>query len=68
MDLRDLDNLVNSPAYNIQQDDVIYVTPNNRKMRESTVNGNNIVSTSFWISISSLLVTATNLIVNIANK
>ncbi len=68
VDLRDLDNLVSSPAYNIQQDDVIYITPNDRKMRESTVNGNNIVSTSFWISISSLLVTATNLIVNIANK
>lgn len=65
VDLRNLESLVNSPAYNIQQDDVIYVTPNDRKMRESTVNGNNIVSTSFWISISSLLVTMANLIVNL---
>ncbi len=67
LDLTDLDELVKSPAYSIQQNDVIYVTPNDRKMRESTVNGNNVVSTSFWISLSSLAVTIANLIVNSIN-
>ena len=47
--------LYTSPAYYIQQGDIIYVTPNDRRMRDSTVNGNNIRSSSFWISLGSLL-------------
>lgn len=43
-----------SPAYYIQQNDVIYVTPNATRARQSTVNGNNVRSTSFWISLASL--------------
>ncbi|MCQ2192112.1 MAG: polysaccharide biosynthesis/export family protein [Paludibacteraceae bacterium] len=43
-----------SPAYYLQQKDVIYVTPNDTRARQSTVNGNNIRSTSFWISLASL--------------
>lgn len=44
----------NSPAYFIKQNDVVYVTPNNTRARQSTVNGNNVRSTSFWISLASL--------------
>jgi polysaccharide export outer membrane protein len=44
----------NSPAYYIQQDDTIYVTPNDKRRRDSTVNGNNVRSSSFWISLASL--------------
>ena len=47
--------LYTSPAYYIPQGDIIYVTPNDRRMRDSTVNGNNIRSSSFWISLGSLL-------------
>lgn len=47
-------NVVNSPVYYLQQDDVIYVNPNDAKARQSTVNGNNIRSTGFWISLASL--------------
>ena len=47
--------LYTSPAYYIQQGDIIYVTPNDRRMRDSTVNGNNIRSSSFWISLGSVL-------------
>lgn len=47
--------MYNSPAYFVHQGDVIYVSPNDKKKRESTVNGNNVRSTSFWISIASLL-------------
>lgn len=44
-----------SPAYYLQQGDVVYVEPNETRQRQSTVNGNNIRSTSFWISLASLL-------------
>ena len=44
-----------SPAYYLQQNDVVYVEPNATKARQSTVNGNNVRSTSFWISLASLL-------------
>lgn len=47
--------LTSSPVYYLQQNDVIYVDPNNVRKRQSTVNGNNVLSTSFWISIASLV-------------
>ena len=46
-----------SPVYYLQQNDIIYVEPNNMRSRQSTVNGNNLISTSFWVSIASLLTT-----------
>jgi len=55
-------NIVNSPAYYLQQNDVVYVTPNIKRKRESTVNGNTVVTPSFWISVASFLTTITVLI------
>ena len=46
-----------SPVYYLQQNDVIYVEPNSVRARQSTVNGNNIRSASFWMSLASLLTT-----------
>lgn len=46
-----------SPVYYLQQNDVVYVSPNDTKKRTSTVNGNTIQSTGFWLSVSSLAVT-----------
>ena len=43
-----------SPAYFIKQNDLVYVSPNDTRARQSTVNGNNVRSTSFWISLASL--------------
>lgn len=57
------DHLYSSPAYYLQQNDVVYVEPNDTKARQSTVNGNNVRSTSFWLSLASLLTTITVLIV-----
>ncbi|MGP1548543.1 MAG: polysaccharide biosynthesis/export family protein [Prevotella sp.] len=54
IDLTSDSSLVNSPAYYLRQGDYVYIQPNNKKARESTVNGNNILSTSFWISLASL--------------
>lgn len=50
-------DLFESPAYYLQQNDIVYVEPNNARARQSTVNGNNVRSTSFWISLASLLTT-----------
>ena len=58
-------DVYNSPAFYLQQNDLVYVAPNDVKVRESTVNGNNIRSTSFWISLGSLLTSVAVLITNI---
>lgn len=54
VDLRRAESLYNSPAYYIKQNDIVYVEPNEMRVRQSTVNGNNVLSTSFWISLASL--------------
>lgn len=54
LDMRSGRQLFESPAFYVQQGDVIYVEPNKVRARQSTVNGNNVLSTSFWISIASL--------------
>lgn len=48
-------DLYASPVYNLKQNDVVYVEPNETKVREATVNGNTVRSTSFWISLASLI-------------
>jgi len=55
LNLCNADSLAMSPAYYLQQNDVVYVEPNTMRARQSTVNGNNVLSTSFWISVASLL-------------
>ena len=54
LDFTSAQSVYNSPAYYIQQDDTIYVTPNDKRRRDSTVNGNNVRSSSFWLSLASL--------------
>jgi polysaccharide export outer membrane protein len=63
VDLTDASNLITSPVYYLQQTDVVYVDPNDTRARQSTVNGNNVLSTSFWISLASLLTTVCVLII-----
>lgn len=58
-------SVMSSPAYYIQQDDIIYVEPNDVRARQSTVNGNNIRSTSFWISLASLAASVATLIIRV---
>ena len=55
LNMLDAQQLYSSPAFNIQQGDVIYVKPNDKRVRESTINGNNIRSTSFWFSVISMM-------------
>ncbi len=64
MNLLDAQSLLQSPAYYLAQNDIIYIEPNDMKARQSTVNGNNVRSTSFWFSLFSLVLTITLLFVN----
>ncbi len=55
-------NLYSSPVYYLQQNDIVYVEPNNMRARQASVNGNNVRSASFWMSLTSLLTTIAVLI------
>lgn len=68
LDLTDAASLMKSPAFYLQQDDVIYVEPNNVRKRQTTVNGNNALSTGFWISVASLITSAVTTIGVFINK
>lgn len=64
VDLRSVD-LFDSPAYNLQQNDVVYVEPNKVRAGQSTINENNVKSVSLWISIASFLTTLATLLVTV---
>lgn len=54
-------NLVLSPYFYLQQNDILYVTPNKTKARNSDI-GN---STTIWISATSILVSIASLLVTV---
>ena len=66
LDLRSAEGLTKSPAYYLNQNDIIYVEPNEMRTRQSTVNGNTVMSASFWISIASLAATLTSTVTVVA--
>ena len=51
-------SMFNSPAYYLQQNDIVYAEPNEMRKRQTTINGNSALSVSFWISVASLITTA----------
>ena len=63
VNLCSLNDLQSSPVYYLQQNDVIYVEPNKMRARQSTVNGNNVRSSSFWISLASLFASIINIMI-----
>lgn len=62
LDLTDMQQVLSSPGYYLQQGDVVYAEPNSYRKRQTTVNGNNVLSASFWISVTSLAATITTTI------
>lgn len=56
-------NQMSSPAFYLQQGDVVYVQPNKYKAATSEINQNR----TFWLSIVSTLITATSLTLTIVN-
>ena len=57
------DSIVKSPAFQTRPGDYIYVTPTKKRQRETTVNGNTMMTPGFWISIASFLTTLVTLFV-----
>ena len=64
VDLTDVD-LFNSPAYYLQQNDIVYVEPSEVKARQSTTDDKALRMTSIFVSSGSLLVSVAALIINI---
>ena len=58
-------SMFNSPAYYLQQNDVIYVQPSEIKARQSTVDDKSLRMTSIVLSSGSLLLTIASLIVGL---
>lgn len=55
VDLTSAESIYNSPAYYIRQNDVIYVEPNDKEKRNSTVMGSSAYQPAFWMSLASFL-------------
>ncbi len=62
-DLTDAD-IINSPYFYLQQNDVVYVTPNKVKAQNSSVGS----MTTLWFSATSILISLTSLLYNILHK
>ena len=60
VDLNDA-NILTSPHFYLQQNDVVYVTPNKSKAKNSDIGS----STSLWFSATSILISLTSLMYNI---
>lgn len=65
VDLTNMRDLASSPVYYLQQDDIIYVEPNNKTKRETTSTGNSPYTPSFWVSIASIATTIATLTVTL---
>lgn len=57
LNLNDAAQLHASPAFYLQQNDIVYVEPNTTKAGQSSINGNTVRSVSFWFSLASLALT-----------
>ena len=62
MNLLDHQSMTASPAYYLQQNDVVYVEPNNYKKRQATANASEVTKASFWLSVLSVLTTVAVLV------
>jgi polysaccharide export outer membrane protein len=58
------DNIINSPYYYLQQNDIVYVEPNKVKSQNSSVGS----MTTLWFSATSILISLTSLLYNILKK
>jgi len=57
INLCDRQNVLSSPAFYLQQNDVVYVTPSPKKQREANSAGNAFNQPTFWMSLASLMTT-----------
>lgn len=57
VDLTSAESIYNSPVYYIRQNDMVYVEPNDKQKRNSTVLGNSTYQPTFWMSLATFLTT-----------
>lgn len=57
LDLTSREQLYNSPAFYMQQNDIIYVEPRNKKIQTSTINGTTYSTVGGFLSLFSTVVT-----------
>lgn len=55
VDLTDTKSLMESPAYYLRQNDVVYVEPNNARKRNATETANAFYNPTTWVSVASVL-------------
>ena len=55
VNLTDTKSLMESPAYYLRQNDIIYVEPNNSKKRQATETSNVFYNPTVWVSMASVI-------------
>lgn len=55
-------NILHSPYYHLQQNDILYITPNKTKAKNASISN----STTIWFSVIGTLVSLASLLVNLA--
>lgn len=63
VDLTDPNSVYSSPVFYLQQNDMIYVEPNDLQKRNTTPLGNSTFTPAFWISLASFAMTVALLFV-----
>ncbi len=64
IDLTSATDIYSSPAYYLQQNDIVYVKPNAKRAGQATINSNTMRSTSFWMSLASFVMALVTFIDN----
>lgn len=64
IDLTSSDAIYSSPAYYLQQNDIVYVKPNKKRIGQADINSNTVRSTSFWMSLASFVMVLVTFIDN----
>ncbi len=55
IDLTSGEAIYSSPAFYLQQNDIVYVKPNTKRAGQADINSNTLRSTSFWMSLASFV-------------
>lgn len=64
VNLLDTGELYSSPVYYLQQNDVIYVEPNEKKRNSANANGNTFLTPGFWMSTASFVASMLTIILS----
>lgn len=64
MDFTSAESIYSSPAFYLQQNDIVYVKPNSKRAGQADINSNTMRSTSFWMSLASFIMSFVTFIDN----